>query len=294
LSLATRWIANHLVIDLRPRRASLPLVLLLALGAGASAARAETPLPPQADKAVFDQANILDPQSEAAIEALSTELVQKTGAAIAVLTVPELVDEAIDDLAVRFGHSRGLGQKGKDEGVVIALSMSPRKIFIATGYGAEGYLPDGKVGAIRDEATPLLRQDRFGPGVLLIAQRLAQAAAAEHDVTLSGVPDRPPPRERGEPGCAGSVIGFLFLLLVVGGLAAASRGRGGRGRGGRGGFGGGGSGWGGFLLGSILGNLLGGGGRGGFGGGGFGGGGGGGFGGFGGGGFGGGGAGGDF
>lgn len=287
------------MFELRSRRPTIRFLLLVAMAAGPAAARAETPLPPPADKAVFDQADVLDGQSEAAIEALSTELRQKTGAAIAVLTVPALVDEEIDDLAVRFGHSRGLGQKGKDEGVVVALSMSPRKIFIATGYGAEGYLPDGKVGAIRDEARPLLKQDRFGPGVLLIAQRLAQAAATEHGVTLSGVPDRPPPREGGEAGCAGSVIGFLFLLLVVGGLIAASRGP--RGRGGRGGRGGGGGlgGWGGFLLGSILGNLLGGGGRGGgwsgggWGGGGFGGGGGG-FGGWGGGGFGGGGAGGDF
>ncbi len=279
------------MVELRLPRATTSF-LVLALAAWPAAVRAETPLPPPADKAVFDHANILDPESEAAIEALSTELVQKTGAAIVVLTVPALVDEEIDDLAIRFGHSRGVGKKDTEEGVVIALSMSPRKISISTGYGAEGYLPDGKVGAIRREARPLLAQDRFGPGVLLIAQRLAQAAAAEHNVTLSGVPDRPPPRERGDPGCAGSVIGFLFLLLVVGGLIAASRGRGGRG--GRGGFGGGGGGWGGFLLGSILGNLLGGGGRGGgWGGGGFGGGGGG-FGGFGGGGIGGGGAGVDF
>jgi len=284
-------ITPHLPFDLYLRRASLPLVVLLALAVSPAIAAAVTPLPPRTDTAVHDAAGVIDPQNAASIEALSTELRQKTGAAIIVLTVPRLVDETIEDLAVRAGQTWGLGQKGRDEGVVIALSVEDRKIFIATGYGAEGYLPDGKVGAIRDEARPLLGNGDYGGGLWLITQRAAQAAATEHNATLTGTAELPPaPSGRRGSGCTGSVLGLLLLLFLLGGLAGGGRGGRGGGRGLRGG-----GGWGGFLLGAALGNLLGGGGRGGFGGGGFGGGGGGGgFGGFGGGGFGGGGAGGDF
>jgi uncharacterized protein len=257
-----------------------PALVLVFLLVATGAASAKTPLPRQVNGvSVYDAAGVIDQGTEQRMEALHMELRQKAGVAIVVVTVPALEDETIDELAVRVGHEWGVGQKGKDEGIVVARSMDPSKIFIATGYGSEGYLPDGKVGAIRDEAVPRLRKGDPG-GYFLISARLAEAAAKEHNIQLSGMPDLPPQQVGRKRSCAGSVLGLLLLLFLIG--AFVGRGRGGRGGGGMGGL----------MTGMILGNILSGMTRGGFGGGGFGGGGGG-FGGFGGGGFGGGGAGGD-
>jgi uncharacterized protein len=260
-------------------RPALVLALVLAASGVASA---RTPLPRKVDGvSVYDGAGVIDDATQQRMELLHQELREKTDVTIVVVTVPELQDETIDELAVRVGHDWGVGKSDKDEGIVVARSMKPSKIFIATGYGSEGYLPDGKVGAIRDEAGPRLRQGDAG-GYLLISARLAEAAAKEHNVELTGMPDLPQQQSARRRGCGGSVLGVLLLLFLLGSFL-------GRGRGGRGGRGGG---MGGLWTGMILGNILSGISRGGFGGGGFGGGGG--WGGLGGGGFGGGGAGGDY
>jgi uncharacterized protein len=193
---------------------------------------------------------------------------QKAGVAIVVVTVPKLVDETIEQLAVRVQHDWGVGTKGHDESVVIALSVGDRKIFVATGFGSEGYLPDGKVGEIRDHAHDALHAGDFAGGIVAIDREVAAIAATAHGVALTGVPPAAPtPRERGCDGTLPTMAIFLIVFLLFG----------------RGGGGGG------FLAGAVLGNMFGRGGSGSDGGGG-----GGGFGGFGGGSGGGGGAGGDF
>jgi uncharacterized protein len=257
-------------------RVVLALAVLVATAATASA---NTPLPARGDHSVYDAAGVIDETREQQLEATNTELMQRAGVAVVVVTVPKLVDETIAELAVRVQQEWGVGVKGKDEGVVIALAVEDRKIFLATGYGSEGYLPDGKVGEIRDRATPALRANDFAAGLVTADLAIAQVAAAAHNVTLTGVPAIAAPRGADEPSNVVTLI-FLgvFALVAIGGMF--------RGRGGRGGGGGFGS----FAAGALLGSLFG---RGGGGGGG-GDGGGGGFGGFGGGGGGGGGAGGSF
>ncbi len=237
-------------------------------------AGAVTPLPPRGDHSVFDGASVIEPQTEATLEAIDTELMQKAGVAMVFVTVPKLDGETIEQLAIRVQHEWGVGTAGKDESVVVAVSVEDHKIFIATGYGSEGYLPDGKVGEIRDHVRDRLHAGDFSAGLLQIAHEVAPIAAAAHGVTLDGAPALRTTTGR-DAGCGGmSPIMIMFVVLLVFGMF---------GRGGRGGGGG-------FLAGAVLGNMFG---RGG----GFGGGddrGGGGFGGFGGGSGGGGGAGGDF
>ncbi len=242
------------------------------LVATASPVSALTPLPARGDHSVYDAANVIDPAAEAQLEAIDTELMQKARVAMVFVTVPKLEGETIEELAVRLQHEWGVGVAATDESVVVAVSVEDHKIFIATGYGSEGYLPDGKVGEIRDHARPQLHAGDFSGGLLLIAHEVAPIAAAAHGVTLDGAPAQPA-SARGDDGCGGAspIIAMFVVFLVLGTLGRGRRGGGG----------------GGFFAGAVLGSLLGGRSRGGSGGGG-------GFGGFGGGSGGGGGAGGDF
>jgi uncharacterized protein len=223
-------------------------------------ARAETPLPAREDRSVYDVASVIDPAHERAIEATNRELYERTGVAIVVLTVPALEDETIDELAVRLGHGWGIGGEGRDRGLVIAFSRDDRRIFVATGYGTEEYLPDGRVGAMIDEhAMPALRADRFSEGIARLAMALAAASAEHHGVALTGMPAAarraPPPA----PGPLQIVLGViamialaylairhprLFFLLLLSFGRGGHRGGSGFGGGG-GGFGGGGGGFGG-------------------------------------------------
>ena len=259
--------------------ARLACVLLLSALA-LPAAAAVTPLPPRDTRSVYDLANLIRAEDLRQMESWHRALFDSTGVAIVVITVPRLDDETIDEFATRVGTEWGVGTKGDDRGIVIALSMKPRGIQVATGYGVEGYLPDGKVGGILDsEVMPHLKAGDYSRGLLQASAAFTSIAAQQSGLTIDGLQEkRVAGRAKGRGG--GGFFGILFLLLIVflvlsairnpilGALILSGMGRRGRGPGGfgggfgRGGFGGGGFGGGGFS-----------GGFGGFGGGGFGGGG---------------------
>ena len=248
-------------------------------GRGATAAPA---IPPKPKGYVTDLANVIDPPTRTKLERLVTELQQKTGSEIAVVTVPSTGDEPIFDYAMQIAERWKPGAAGKDNGVVLLVAVGDRKLQILTGYGVEGPLPDGRVGEIRDRVLrPAFRANQYSQGILAATQELAGLIAADAGVTLEGAPRPPPRRERG-PGKLGFFV-IVVLLLLIFAFGGGTSYRGGRRRA-TGGFAGP------VILGGGFGHR-----HGGYGGGGFGGGlGGGGFGGFGGGSFGGGGAGGDW
>lgn len=203
-------------------------------------------------------------------EALCREIERATSAEVAVLTVKTTGGIPVQDYAQRVFDRWGIGKKGKDNGILVLVAVDDRRMWIATGYGVEGILPDGRVGEIRDRAMlPLFREGRFGEGIHAGVSRLGEA--------LRGEGAAPPAEARNDFAPPALFFLFLALLLALFVFRIFSAGRGGAGGSYRRYDGGWGGGWGG------------GGYRGGFGGGGFGGGG---FGGFGGGGGGGGGAGG--
>jgi len=235
---------------------------------------------------INDFANVLSPAVKNAMENLSKELKQKTGAEVVVVTVKSLNGMDYTDYSVRLFEKWGIGGKGKDNGILIFNAVDVRKIRIEVGYGLEGILPDGLVGEIRDKyLIPSLKQNDFDSGLSLGLAAVASIIAADAKVKLTGnysalTQNR---NQRGRKRGGGiSIFKIMMLFFVVSSLLGRGRGRRGR----RGG---------GLLGGLLLMSMLGGGHRGyhsgGFGGGGFGGGG---FGGFGGGMGGGGGAGGGY
>lgn len=217
-------------------RAVLTSLAILLAGLAAHDAHAVTPLPQRADRSVYDTAGVIDDSRESQMEALNRELFAKAGVAIVVVTVPTLVDETIEQLAVRIQHDWGVGKKGKDESVVIALSVADRAIFLATGYGSEPYLPDGKVGEIRDRALPALRANDYTTGLFTADREAAMVAASAHGVKLLGDDSvgqtTTPTRTSSEEGCGDDVMSLAIILVII--LVLGFRRR--RGGGGGGGF----------------------------------------------------------
>lgn len=265
----------------------------------AGVAAAATPIPERQDKRIYDVAGVIDPGLEAAMERRQNELYAETGVEIVVITLPALEDEAIADYAIRVGHQWGVGYD--DRGLLVVLSLSPRKLFVATGYGIDSVFPDATVFQLqRTIAKPALAANDYSGALGKLTATMAAMAASAFDAKLDGtITKRVTKPKQKSTGCdfAGGIV-----LILFGGLAvfAIIKGRSGgddndhhRGSG----SGGGHEALKGVALGVLAGLAAGaltGGRGGGFGGGGFGGGGGGGFDGFGGGDFGGGGAGIDF
>jgi uncharacterized protein len=226
---------------------------------------------------VSDFAGVIAQPTRQQLTLLLQELKDKTGAEIAVVTVETTQPLTAFDYAMKVAEAWKPGAKGKDNGVVFLVAAKDHKMYIVTGYGVEGVLPDGKVGEIQDEyIVPSFKRGDYAGGILAGTQVMADLIAKEYGVRLTGArPAQPYGRPSGKapPG----MMLIIFAVIVLGLLVAAFTGtrrsrytRFGGPRYGGGGFGGGGFGGGGFGGGGFGG---GGGDSGGFGGGGFGGGG---------------------
>ena len=240
---------------------------------------------PNPPKLVNDFSGTLSSSQQAELENKLVAFDNETSNQIAVVLINTTGDYDISDVALKYLRDWGIGNKKNNNGAVLLVAIQDRKVWISTGYGLEGALPDITAGQIiRNNITPQFKKGDYYQGISDGIDAIIQATKGEYKA-----PEGYADRGKGKGG-GGSGLILLVIFLVV--IFLISRGGGGRGGGmmSRRGYGGFGSG---FLWGSLFGGGFGGGsssGGGSWGGGG----GGGGFGGFGGGSGGGGGAGGSW
>jgi uncharacterized protein len=226
---------------------------------------------PDPEGPVNDYAQVISPQYEAQMSQLAQTLWDQTGTSLVVATFRDLGGESPQIFANKLYKSWGIGTKEEDKGVLILLALKERRLWIETGYGSEGILPDAKAGEILDQhVVPLLRLDRYGEGLLngmvAVSQVVSQDAGVKLDL------DRYAPGVAVQPKTRSAVrlLPLLFILFIIFGLLGRGMGffpffffpwifmGGGRGMGGS--FGGGGGFSGGF--GGFGGGMSGGGGAG--------------------------------
>jgi len=215
---------------------------------------------------VNDFANVISQAHEQTIEELTTELLNKTGTPVVVVTMPDIGGADYTEYANRLYEAWGIGKEGEDKGVLIFVTVKERKMRIEVGYGLEGILPDGFAGEIRDQyMTPYLKKNQFGEGLLNGALVISQIIAEDSGVQLTGqsrVPEKAPQQRRSRYSFLPLILIFLlmfgarrrtgswifFLPFLLGGGGYGSRSSGGFG-GSFGGFGGGFGGFGGGMSG---------------------------------------------
>ena len=95
---------------------------------------------------VTDLAGVINPATRQKIELLATEVEQKTGDQIAVVTVNSLEGQTREDYAVELYKHLGIGAKGKDNGVLILIAPKDRQYKIEVGYGLEPVINDARAG----------------------------------------------------------------------------------------------------------------------------------------------------
>jgi uncharacterized protein len=163
---------------------------------------------------VSDFAGVLDAATEARLTARIKELKQKTGAEIAVVTLPTTQPDPVPERAVRLAEAWKPGDREKDNGVLFLVAVEDRELFIATGYGIEGALPDGLVGEIRDRTiVPKFRAGDLAGGIEAGVDRMAAIIAREYRVELTGSPSPDAPAAR--RFTTGDFIILAIILLIV-------------------------------------------------------------------------------
>ena len=180
---------------------------------------------------VVDNAEILKPATRASLTAQLKAHEDKTGNQVAVLTTHSLQGESIEEYANDVFHAWKLGQKGKDDGVLVVVSPDEHKLRIEVGYGLEGTLPDVTASRIiRNVMTPPFKDGDYDKGVTagvaaIIDQLEGRGDAAGADAAAGarpapqrslfgdGAPRMPWP-QRILIGCF--VFGIIGLFTVVG------------------------------------------------------------------------------
>lgn len=192
-------------------------VLWLALLALATPAVAQT-FPPNNGSPVVDQAGILTPAQELDLTSKSQALYAQTGRAFAVATVNSLEGYPVEDYAYRLGRAWGLGQKGKDNGVLLLVAPNERKVNIATGYGAGAYMTDAMSGLIiREAILPHFKQSPpdYGGGIEAGADAIIkQMSASPDEAEKNAAAAQQAQQQRQHSG--GSPLPVIFWLFVIG------------------------------------------------------------------------------
>ena len=149
------------------------------LGLMGPAWAAELRFPPLSGR-VVDAASILNPaQERELIDVLKSHEATSTDQ-IVVVTVPSLQGAAVEDFAVRLGRHWGIGQKGKDNGVLLLVAPVERRVRIEVGYGLEGVLPDALAGVIiQRRILPLFKKGQLADGIKIGVMDIQAALAGD-------------------------------------------------------------------------------------------------------------------
>lgn len=240
---------------------------------------------PTQDFYVNDYANVLDYETKRKIYTIGNELENKTTAQVVVVTIDSLDGQDPLLYSVELFRKWGIGQKDKNNGILILNAVQDRQIEIRTGYGLEGAVPDAVAYDIRTKyMNPYLKQGDYNSGLFNGYAAIASKVAEEYGIELESLSNQhylphyePSPIDDARDFNANNdiiiiaVLALLFLDAVFNRFRVTFAilrvlfwisfygGRGGRG-GGRGGFGGGGFGGGGFGGGGFGGGRSGGGG----------------------------------
>jgi uncharacterized protein len=212
---------------------------------------------------VSDRAGIINAQTKTQLEALCTELQQKTGAQMAVVTVKSLDGNDIDSYGADLYKQLGVGPKKDDRGVLLLVAPNDRRYRVEVGYGLEPVINDARAGDAGRAMAQYFRRGDYSSGIAAAAWQLAKYIADDKGVTLTGAPQLRQAPKQEDSGSLGiwiflGIILLVFLLSRSGGSGSNINRRGGMGGGwwippvigggwggSRGGWGGGGGGWGG-------------------------------------------------
>jgi uncharacterized protein len=211
-------------------------VLLLSICTSAQIDKV-VPKRPSPPKLVNDFTNTLTQEQIASLESKLVAYDNSTSNQIAVVIIPTTSDYSVEEVGLEIIRRWEVGNKDKNNGLVLLIAKDDRKARIEVGYGLEGAVPDITAKSIIDnEIVPNFKAGNYYRGLDEATDAIIKAAAGEYKA-----PEGYGKRKRGI-----GLSKIIFLLIIIFGILGRIGGRGGRGGGGIRGFG---TGW---LIGSMM------------------------------------------
>lgn len=164
---------------------------------------------------VNDYASLLSATTEQYIINVNSSLESQTGAQVVVVTVPNLEGRTLEEYATTLFRQFGIGDKEKNNGVLLLLALEERQFRVEVGYGLEGVLNDSKTGRIQDDyIIPHLKNDKWDEGVKNGFDAIMEEICKEYNVTVGS--DKPIPQNNGEGFGIIFFAGSFITGIIVG------------------------------------------------------------------------------
>jgi uncharacterized protein len=196
------------------------LLLLTAQFALGQSAVAQT-FPPLSGR-VVDAAKLLSPEQVQQLDQLSAGIDQASSRQFVVATVPDLQGYPIEDYGYKLGRAWKIGQDGANNGVILLVAPTEKKVRIEVGYGLEPIMTDALSSLIINQTIlPRFRSGDMGGGVVAGAQAIAEQLklpleAGEQRARQQVQAAAPRPRGRAvDQGNVGAAIFWIVVILFV-------------------------------------------------------------------------------
>jgi uncharacterized protein len=191
------------------------------VGLAAFSSRAAEVIPPKPDRYFNDAAGVVSKDAANRFNEQLAQFERDTSNQVVVAVYPKMQsDSDIADYTQRVAHAWGVGQKDKNNGVVLFVFPQDRKMFIQTGYGAEGPLPDATAFDITEyHIKPHFRNNDYEGGLATGIELIEKAVQGEYKGTGRTVAESG--RSKGSP--FGGFIFFVIFIVVLVLIARAQR-----------------------------------------------------------------------
>ncbi len=189
---------------------SILLILLLLVPLQALALEA----PPVTGR-VNDLALVLSPEMRHTLEQKLAAFERTTSNQVVVVTVPSLQGDDIAPFSIRVAEAWKVGQKGRDNGVLLVAALAERKVRIEVGMGLQGVLPDITAGRIiRDVMRPYLKSGNYDQGIAAGVDSIIAATAGEFKGTAGS--ERKQTARNSSPGFITMLLGAVVAVALFG------------------------------------------------------------------------------
>ena len=190
--------------------AVLAFAVLLVLGQ----AFAADPRFPALTGQIVDNANLLDSQQEAALGVSLGALETRSSDQLVIVTLPDLQGFPIEDYANKLFRHWEIGQKGKNNGILLVVAPNERKVRIEVGYGLEPIMTDGLSSVIiQNRILPAFRRGDFAGGIMAGAKDIQDVLLGDaEEVKKRAAGYR---RDTGDSDDWAAWIPILFWVAIV-------------------------------------------------------------------------------
>ncbi|WP_425276939.1 TPM domain-containing protein [Spirosoma oryzicola] len=191
---------------------------LLAQDSSTGTPDAVIPDKPNPPRLVNDFAGILSGSERNQLEQKLRAYNDSTSTQITVVIVKTTEPYPIGDFAFQVGRKWGVGQQGKNNGLVLAWATQTRKVFIATGYGLEGAIPDAIAKRIiSNTIVPAFKQEQYYQGLDKATTEIIQRASGEYKAD---------PKDQSDGDGAGFLIWVVIIFVIIFIISRRNRGGG--------------------------------------------------------------------